>query len=69
MRADLEDVGQDELFCRGLAQGLRCMLCLRSEQGFMVLCADQSNDGITELRKQVGKAQAHPARLLQVIPR
>ena len=67
--ADLEDVGQDELFGRGLAQGLRCMLCLRSEQRLVVLCADQSNDGIAELRKQVGKAQAHTSSPASGSPR
>jgi hypothetical protein len=68
VRTDLEDVGQDELFGRRLAQGLRRMLRLRSEQRLVVLCADLSNDGIAELGEQVGKAQADPACLPQVVP-
>ncbi len=44
------------------------MLCLRREQRLMVFSAELSNDGIAELLEQVGKTQAHAARLPEVVP-
>ena len=61
-------MGQDEIFSRRLAQGLRCMLRLRSEQRFLVLCADLSDDRIVESWEQIGKTQVHTPSQLKIVP-
>ena len=58
MRPELEDVGQDELLGRRLAEGLGGMLGMRLEQRLPVLGAESADHAVAQTRKQIRQAQA-----------
>lgn len=61
VRADAEDVRQDEILRLPISQWMGHMLGLGFENRLEMLCANLSDDAIAEFVKQVGKAEADAA--------
>ncbi len=68
VRAEVEDVGEDEILRCRFAEGLGCMLGVRLEQGIPVLGTESADHTVAEKRKQIRQAEVDRAGLAEVIP-
>src|SRR5690606_8303875 len=68
VRADAEDMGQDEVLGRSCSQRLSGVSVVCQKQGFMVLGVHLPDYAIAPPRKQVGQAQADLTSHPDVVP-